>query len=163
VLGARVSAVASSPEKLAAAEAAGAVQLIDHTAGDLRAALKEGLPDGSDVVVDPVGGALAEPALRSLRWQGRFVTVGYASGEIPRIPLNLVLLKGIQVLGFQFLTFATNAPDELARNEVELLQLLADGAATPHIGATFPLDDVVAALRHVADGRAVGKVVLTIA
>ena len=80
-------------------------------AGDLRAALREQLPDGSDVVVDPVGGALAEPALRSLRYGGRFVSVGYASGEIPRIPLNLVMLKGIQVLGFQFLTFATNEPD----------------------------------------------------
>jgi NADPH2:quinone reductase len=161
-LGARVTAVASSAEKLAVAERLGATTLIDHSAGDLRSALKERLPDGSDVVVDPVGGALAEPALRSLRWQGRFVTVGYASGEIPRIPLNLVLLKGIQVLGFQFLTFATNAPDELARNEAELLRLLADGVATPHIGATFGLDEVVAALRHVADGKAIGKVVLTL-
>jgi NADPH2:quinone reductase len=165
-LGARVTAVASSAEKLAVAESLGATTLVDHTAGagpsELRSVLKERLPAGSDVVVDPVGGALAEPALRSLRWQGRFVTVGYASGEIPRIPLNLVLLKGIQVLGFQFLTFATNAPDELARNEVELLALLADGVATPHIGATFGLDGVVAALRHVADGKAVGKVVLTV-
>ena len=161
-LGARVTAVASSAEKLAVAGSLGATTLVDHTAGDLRAALKAQLPDGSDVVVDPVGGALSEPALRSLRWEGRFVTVGYASGEIPRIPLNLVLLKGIQVVGFQFLTFATNAPDELARNEVELLQLLADGVATPHIGATFTLDEVAAALRHVADGKAVGKVVLTV-
>ena len=165
-LGARVTAVASSSEKLAVAESLGATTLIDHTGGagpsGLRAALKERLPDGSDVVVDPVGGALSEPALRSLRWQGRFVTVGYASGDIPRIPLNLVLLKGIQVLGFQFLTFATSAPDELARNEVEVLQLLADGKATPHVGATFTLDEAAAALRHVADGKAVGKVVLTV-
>ena len=112
--------------------------------------------------MDPVGGNLAEPALRSLRYGGRFVTVGYASGDIPRIPLNLVLLKGIQVLGFQFLTFATHAPDELARNESELLALLADGTAAPHLGATFTLDEAAAALRHVADGKAVGKVVLTI-
>jgi NADPH2:quinone reductase len=161
-LGARVTAVASSAEKLAVAATLGATTLVDHAAGDLRTALKEQLPDGSDVVVDPVGGGLAEPALRSLRWQGRFVTVGYASGEIPRIPLNLVLLKGIQVLGFQFLTFATIAPDELARNVVELLQLLADGQAVPHVGATFALDEAAAALRHVADGRAIGKVVLTV-
>jgi NADPH2:quinone reductase len=160
--GARVTAVASSAEKLAAAEAQGAEVLIDHTSGDLREALRDALPDGSDVVVDPVGGALAEPALRSLRYGGRFVTVGYAAGEIPRIPLNLVMLKGIQVLGFQFLTFATNEPEELARNEAELLELLATGRAVPHVGATFALDEVADALRMVADGRAVGKVVLTI-
>ena len=162
-LGATVTAVASSPDKLAVAEAHGAAHLVDHRAGDLRPALRAVLPDGGDVVVDPVGGALAEPALRSLRWGGRFVTVGYASGEIPRIPLNLVLLKGVQVLGFQFLAFATNAPDEAERNEGELMALLAAGRATPHIGATFPLDEAAAALRYVADGRAIGKVVLDIA
>lgn len=162
-LGARVTAVASSAEKLDVAASFGATELIDHRAGDLRQALRERHPDGTDIVVDPVGGDLAEPALRSLRWNGRFVTVGYASGEIPRIPLNLVLLKGIQVLGFQFLTFATNAPDEMVRNDAELMDLLGSGRATPHIGATFAFDDVAAALRHVADGKAIGKVALTIA
>ncbi len=161
-LGARVTAVASTAEKLEVAATYGAAVLIDHRAGDLRPALRERHPDGTDVVVDPVGGALAEPALRSLRWNGRFVTVGYASGEIPRIPLNLVLLKGIQVLGFQFLTFATNAPEEMARNEAELMELLAAGRVSPHIGATFALDEVGSALRHVADGKAIGKVVLTL-
>jgi NADPH2:quinone reductase len=162
-LGARVTAVASSVEKLEVAASYGATELIDHRAGDLRQALRERHPAGTDIVVDPVGGDLAEPALRSLRWNGRFVTVGYASGEIPRIPLNLVLLKGIQVLGFQFLTFATNAPDEMLRNDAELMDLLGSGQATPHIGATFAFDDVAAALRHVADGKAIGKVALTIA
>ena len=162
-LGARVTAVASSAEKLEVAASYGAAELIDHRAGDLRQALRERHPAGTDIVVDPVGGDLAEPALRSLRWNGRFVTVGYASGEIPRIPLNLVLLKGIQVLGFQFLTFATNAPDEMLRNDAELMELLGSGRATPHIGATFAFDDVAAALRHVADGKAIGKVALTIA
>ena len=161
-LGARVTAVASSPAKLEVAAAQGAVELIDHRAGDLRQALRERHPNGTDVVVDPVGGDLAEPALRSLRWAGRFVTVGYATGTIPRIPLNLVLLKGIQVLGFQFLTFATNAPEELARNEAELMDLLASGRASPHIGATFTFAEVAAALGHVAGGKAVGKVVLTV-
>ena len=161
-LGARVTAVASSPEKLEAAAARGAAELIDHRAGDLRQALRERHPDGTDVVVDPVGGDLAEPALRSLRWAGRFVTVGYATGTIPRIPLNLVLLKGIQVLGFQFLTFATNAPEELARNEAELMDLLGAGKVTPHIGATFASADVADALGHVAEGKAIGKVVLTV-
>jgi len=162
VLGARVTAVASSAEKLAAAESLGAAVLIDHTAGDLRSALRERLPEGSDVVVDPVGGALAEPALRSLRYGGRFVTVGYAGGEIPRIPLNLVMLKGIQLLGFQFLTFALNEPEALARNEAELLELLVAGKAVPHVGATFPLEETAAALQLVADGQAIGKVVVTL-
>ena len=162
-LGARVTAVASSAEKLEVAASYGAAELIDHRAGDLRQALRDRHPAGTDIVVDPVGGDLAEPALRSLHWNGRFVTVGYASGEIPRIPLNLVLLKGIQVLGFQFLTFAANAPDEMLRNDAELMDLLGSGQATPHIGATFAFDDVAAALRHVADGKAIGKVALTIA
>jgi NADPH2:quinone reductase len=162
VLGATVTAVASSAEKLDAARASGATNLIDHAAGDLRQALRDALPVGADVVVDPVGGDLAEPALRSLHWGGRFVTVGYASGVIPRIPLNLVLLKGMSILGFQFRDFGEHAPDEMRRNDAELLEMLASGRVSPHIGATFVLDDVAAALRYVADGRAVGKVVLQI-
>jgi NADPH2:quinone reductase len=163
LLGASVTAVASSEAKLRAAASYGATALIDHRAGDLRAALRDALPDGSDVVIDPVGGALSEPALRSLHWGGRFVTVGYASGDIPRIPLNLVLLKGMAILGFEFLSFVTRCAEEAERNEGELTALLASGRAVPHIGATFPLSDAPAALRHVADGLAVGKVVLDIA
>ena len=162
LLGASVTAVASSTEKLEVANGRGATTLINHRSGDLRQALREAHPDGVGVVVDPVGGDLAEPALRSLRWGGRFVTVGYASGTIPRIPLNLVMLKGIQIVGFQMLTFATNAPDELRSNEAELMDLLASGRVLPHIGQRFPLAEVVAALRFVGDGRAIGKVVLDV-
>lgn len=166
-MGATVTAVASSPEKLEAAAAAGATNLIDHRAlnegaGDLRAALRDVLPGGSDVVVDPVGGTLAEPTLRSLRYGGRFVTVGYASGEIPRIPLNLVLLKGIHILGFEFGSFMTHEPEVMHRNEQELLELLGNGRVAPHIGATFSLEEASAALQYVADGKAIGKVVLDI-
>jgi NADPH:quinone reductase len=114
-LGASVTAVASSEEKLAVAATYGATALVP-SGGDLRTALKAALPAGADVVVDPVGGDLAEPALRALRYGGRFVTVGYASGAIPRIPLNLVLLKGIEVRGFQFLDFAAHEPETVARN-----------------------------------------------
>lgn len=159
LLGADVTAVASSPEKLDAAARYGARNLVNHRAGDLRAALREALPEGADAVVDPVGGDLSEPALRSLRRGGRFVTVGYASGVIPRIPLNLVLVKGIAVLGFQFQDVA---PDEFARNEAELHNLLTGGKVSPHIGAVYPLDDASKALRHVADGKAVGKVLIDI-
>ena len=162
VLGASVTAVASSAEKLEAAASFGARHLIDHRSGDLRQALREVLPDGGDVVVDPVGGDLSEPALRALRWGGRFVTVGYASGAIPRIPLDLVLLKGVHVLGFQFRDFVTHAPADAERNEYELMELLASHRVAPHIGAAFALDDAAAALRYVADGRAIGKVVLDI-
>ncbi len=161
-LGASVTAVASSPAKLQAAASCGARHLVEHSTVDLRAALREALPGGADVVVDPVGGELSEPALRSLHYGGRFVTVGYASGEIPRIPLNLVLLKGCQILGFQFRDFAEHAPDEMARNEDELWGLLADGRVLPHIGASFTLDEVGAALELVGSGQAVGKVVLDI-
>ena len=159
-LGATVTAVASSAAKLDAAEASGATRLVDHRGGDLRAQLREVLPGGADIVIDPVGGELAEPALRSLRWGGRFVTVGYASGTIPQIPLNLVLLKGIAILGFQFRDFGLQRPDVMARNDAELLDLFAAGSVAPHIGATFSLDEAAAALRYVADGHAIGKVVL---
>ncbi|HEX6567732.1 MAG TPA: zinc-binding dehydrogenase, partial [Acidimicrobiales bacterium] len=162
LLGASVTAVASSAEKLEVAAAQGAAHVIDHRAGNLRQALREALPDGTDVVVDPVGGALAEPALRALRWDGRFVTVGYASGDIPRIPLNLVLLKGSRILGFEFYGFVTHSPDEFQRGEEELGGLLASGRIVPYIGASFGLDDTAAALRLVADGRAVGKVVIDV-
>jgi NADPH2:quinone reductase len=163
LLGASVTAVASSRDKLDVAASYGARNLIDHRSGGLRQALREALPEGADVVVDPVGGDLSEPALRALRWGGRFVTVGYASGVIPKIPLNLVLLKGVQIVGFEFLGFATNAGDEVRRNEAELMDHFAAGRVVPHIGAAFPLEDVAAALRQVADGDAIGKVIIDVA
>jgi NADPH2:quinone reductase len=162
VMGATVTAVASSAEKLAAARSFGATHLVDHRSSDLRASLREFVPGGVDVVVDPVGGSLSEPALRSLCYGGRFVTVGYASGEIPKIPLNLVLLKGVKILGFQFIDFATHSPEQLGRNDAELRRLLEDGRITPHIGATFPLAETAAALRLLADGQAIGKVLIDV-
>jgi NADPH2:quinone reductase len=156
-LGASVTAVASSAEKLDVTVGYGAKHVINHKMADLRGALKEALPNGADVVIDPVGGELSEPALRSLGRGGRFVTVGFASGVIPRIPLNLVLVKGVQVLGFQFQDVP---PDQFARNEGELRELLVSGRVLPHVCAVYPLTETVAALRHVADGRAIGKVLV---
>lgn len=156
-LGASVTAVASSAEKLELAAGYGAKHVVNHKTGDLRGALKEAVPGGADAVVDPVGGDLSEPALRSLSRGGRFVTVGFASGVIPRIPLNLVLVKGVQVLGFQFQDVR---PDEFARNDDELRQHFVSGRVRPHVGAVYPLSETVAALRHVADGRAIGKVLI---
>jgi NADPH2:quinone reductase len=156
-LGASVTAVASSTEKLDVAAGYGAQHVINHKSANVRAALKEAVPGGADVVVDPVGGELSEPALRSLGRGGRFVTVGFASGVIPRIPLNLVLMKGVHVLGFQFQDVP---PDEFARNEIELRELLVSGHVQPHVGAVYPLAETVAALQHVAGGRAIGKVLI---
>jgi NADPH:quinone reductase len=161
-LGATVTAVASSAAKLDVAKAQGATRLVNHRTGDLRQALRETLPDGANAVIDPVGGSLSEPALRCLRWGGRFVTVGYATGEIPRIPLNLVLLKGVRVVGTQLRDFAAHAGDEMRRNEQELRELLADGRVRPYIGASFPLAEAATALRYVAEGNAIGKVVLNV-
>ncbi len=158
-LGASVTAVASSDEKLSVAATYGARHLVNHRSGELRSLLRATLPDGADAVVDPVGGNLSEPALRTLHRGGRFVTVGYASGVIPRIPLNLVLVKGVTIAGFQFQDIT---PAEFERNEEELGELLASGRVAPHIGATYPLTDTAAALRHVADGRAIGKVLIEV-
>ena len=156
-LGAAVTAVASSDEKLDVAASYGARHLINHRSRGLRDALREALPGGAAVVVDPVGGELSEPALRSLRRGGRFVTVGFASGDIPRIPLNLVLVKGITVQGFQFQDVP---PDEFARNKDELRDHLVSGRVRPHVGAVYPLAETVHALKHVADGRAIGKILI---
>lgn len=163
-IGASVTAVASSADKLAAARAAGAHRLVNRSAEeDLRQALRQALPEGADVVVDPVGGAAAEPALRSLRFDGRYVVVGFASGTIPRLPLNLVLLKGVHVTGFQLRDLAIHRPEAMRQGERELLDLLASGRVVPHVGARYPLAQVADALRLVADGQAIGKVVIDIA
>ncbi|MFM7224934.1 MAG: NADPH:quinone oxidoreductase family protein [Actinomycetota bacterium] len=162
ILGARVTAVTSSAAKRAAVTSAGATTVIDRGEADLRGALRDALPDGADVVLDPVGGDLAEPALRALRPGGRFVTVGYAAGAIPRIPLNLVLLKGIAILGFEFLGFAAREPEALARGDAELEAWLAAGTLVPVIGARFPLAETPAALRALADGAVPGKIVIDV-
>jgi NADPH2:quinone reductase len=159
-LGASVTAVASSTEKLDVAAGYGAKHLVNHTLADLRGALRDALPGGANVVIDPVGGELSEPGLRSLSRGGRFVTVGFASGVIPRIPLNLVLVKGVRVLGFGFQDVP---PDEFGRNEDELRELLVSGRVLPHVCAVYPLAETAAALRHVADGRAIGKVLIDLA
>jgi NADPH2:quinone reductase len=160
VLGADVIACASTDDKLALCRQRGARQTVNYADGDLRDALREIAPDGIDVVIDPVGGPLAERALRALRWKGRFVTLGFASGEIPRIPLNLVLLKGCVIKGFEIRTFPKVEPELAARNEAELIGLLATGRITPHISAIYGLDQAATALDEVAGRRSTGKVLL---
>jgi NADPH2:quinone reductase len=161
-LGARVVAAASGPEKLALCRARGAAHVIDYTAEDLKDRIRELTEGGAHAVIDPVGGAASEQALRSVRWGGTFVTLGYASGTIPKIPLNLVLLKGVTVKGMEIRTFGQHLPELERRDREELLDLFAAGRLRPHIGARFPLSDAVAALRYVADRRALGKVVIDV-
>jgi NADPH2:quinone reductase len=162
VLGGRVVAAASSAEKLQLCRDRGAEQVIDYTSEDLRLRIREVTDGAADVVIDPVGGAWSEQALRSVRWGGRFVTVGFASGDIPRIPLNLVLLKGVIVKGFEMRGFMEHAPEAAARDRAELGELLASGRARPHVGAVFPLSDVAGALQSVADRKAMGKVIVDV-
>lgn len=160
VLGARVLAAASSPEKLALCAETGAEGLVDYCAEDLKVRIKEITGGGADVVIDPVGGPFAEAALRALRWGGRFVSVGFASGEIPRIPLNLVLLKGVFVTGFTMEGLARHQADDVARDEAEVAELLASGRVVPHVGARYPLEQASRALSDLAERRALGKVLV---
>jgi NADPH2:quinone reductase len=160
VLGGRVVAAASTPRKLALCRDRGAEHTVNYVDDDVRDAVRAVVPDGADVVIDPVGGPAAERALRSIRWGGRFVTLGFASGEIPRVPLNLVLLKGAIIKGFEIRTFGQHAPGLAERDRVELLDLLASGRIAPHIDAVYPLGDVAGALRRVADRQSAGKVLI---
>jgi NADPH:quinone reductase len=153
-------AAASSPEKTALCLERGAEVAIDYTTEDLKARVKEITGDGAGVVIDPVGGPQAEQALRAMRWGGRFVTVGFASGEIPRIPLNLVLLKGVIVTGFTMEGFAAHQSGDRARDAVELAALARAGRAVPYISATYPLEETSRALSDLAERRATGKVLV---
>ncbi len=158
-LGCRALALASTQAKLAACLEWGADAALLSGRADLKEAIREVTDGGSDVVIDPVGGPLAEVALRAMHFGGRFVTIGYACGEIPRIPLNLVLLKGVQIRGLDIRTFADNAPQRAAEAEARLAQLVAEGLR-PRISAVYPLREVVAAMQAVASGQTLGKVVL---
>lgn len=160
-LGARVIAAASSAEKLAVCRQNGADEVIDYSAEELRERLKALAPNGVDVVCDPVGGALAEPALRSVGWKGRYLVIGFTAGEIPRIPLNLPLLKGSAIVGVFFGSFIQHEPAHNQANTRQLLDWIASGKLKPLISQTYPLERVADALNDVLARRAVGKIVLT--
>ncbi len=162
-MGAKVIAAASSPDKLAVCAQRGALAGVDYVTENLRDRIKEITGGaGARVVLDPVGGPYSEPALRALGRGGTFVTLGYAAGEIPSIPLNLVLLKGITLRGMEIRTFFTDHPEEALRDTAELQQMFDEGRVRPYIGARFPLEQAAVALRYVADRRALGKVVIDI-
>lgn len=162
-MGARVLAAASSPEKLGLCRQRGTEAVVDYDQEDLKLRIRELTGESARVVLDPVGGSYAEPALRGLARGGMFVTLGYAAGSIPAIPLNLVMLKNLTIRGMEIRTFMGDYPDECARDVAELSQMFAAGRIRPHIGARFPLTDTPAALRYVAERKVLGKVVIDVA
>jgi NADPH2:quinone reductase len=160
-MGATVIAAASSEAKLELASKLGADHLVNYATQDLRERLKEITKGrGVDVVYDPVGGALAEPALRSMAWNGRYLVVGFAGGDIPRIPLNLPLLKGCSVVGVFWGSFAVREAALQKENAAELWRMFEDGRLKPVVGETHPLGDYAAAFNSLAERRAQGKVVV---
>jgi NADPH2:quinone reductase len=162
-LGARVIACASSEDKLAVCRAHGADATINYAAEDLRErikALTEGR--GVDVVYDPVGGPYTEPAFRSIAWRGRHLVVGFAAGEIPKLPLNLALLKGASVVGVFWGDFARRQPKEFAQSIGQLGRWYAEGKLKPHVSQTLPLEKAAEALKLMAARQVKGKLVLTV-
>ena len=161
ILGARVIAAASSQEKLDVCREHGADDLINYATEDLKERLKE-LTNGKgvDVVYDPVGGSYSEVALRNTAWNGRYLGIGFTAGDIPRIPLNLPLLKGCSIVGVFWGAFAGRNPGGNRRNLLELLGWLREGKLKPYISATYPLEGGAQALQEIMDRKVKGKVVL---
>lgn len=161
VLGARVIAAASSDDKLAVCREHGADDTIHYEKEDLKARVKELTGgQGVDVVYDPVGGRYSEPALRSMAWEGRFLVVGFAAGDIPKIPLNLTLLKGCDVRGVFWGSFVMRDPQRHFAHVAELLEWFRDGKIKPRVCATYGFGDVAKALNAIAERKVTGKVVL---
>jgi NADPH2:quinone reductase len=160
-LGARVIAAASSPAKLAFCRDHGADDAIDYAAEDLKDRVKVLTGGhGADVIYDPVGGGYAEPALRSIAWQGRYLVVGFAGGEIPKIPLNLVLLKGCQIVGVFWGSFVSRDPAKNAANARAVMSWVADGSLRPHVDAAIRFADATSALERLERREVMGKLVL---
>lgn len=159
-MGATVIAVARGPEKLAIAKAAGAHHLIDSETDDVTAAVKA--LGGADVVYDPVGGAGFTAAMRATNRKGRIIVIGFASGDVPPIPANIILVKNIDVLGFYWGGYLKFRPDLVMKSIRELMQMHADGKLHPHISHTLPLDQAAEALDLLATRKSTGKVVVTL-
>lgn len=163
-LGARVIAAASTADKLAFAKGLGAEEGVNYTQQDLRERIRE-LTEGRgvDVVYDPVGGELAEPALRATAWDGRYLVIGFASGTIPRIPLNLALLKGVSITGVFWGSWARKDPEASAANFAELFAMVEAGRLHPRVTDVYPFERYLDAFEALTGRRAKGKVVLELA
>ncbi len=160
-LGAKIIAAASTDEKLALCKEYGATETINYTTENLKARIKEITGGkGVDVIYDPVGGDYAEQALRGMAWEGRFLVIGFAAGDIPKIPLNLTLLKGCQIVGVFWGRFVTMFPKDNMKNFMQLIQWYAQGKIKPHIHATYPLEQAADALYDMLNRKVRGKVLL---
>ncbi|WP_420432937.1 NADPH:quinone oxidoreductase family protein [Hyphobacterium sp.] len=160
--GARVIGCARGEEKLAAAKQAGADELVDYDSEDLKARLKELTGGkGADVVYDAVGGGYSEQAMRALGWGGRFLVIGFAAGDIPKMPLNLALLNSRDIRGVFWGAWAGQFPQENGRNMAELFELYVAGRIKPMVSASYPLEEVTNAFDDLVQRRVKGKVVLT--
>ena len=162
-MGAKVIAAASSAEKLAVAKAAGADELINYTEASLKDEVKQLTGgQGVDVIYDPVGGDLFDQAIRSIAWNGRLLVVGFASGRIPELPVNLTLLKGAAVVGVFWGSFAQRQPQDNLANFQQLFAWHAEGKLKPLVSQVFPLDQAAAAINALGQRKAVGKVVVQV-
>ena len=161
IMGARVIACASSDEKLAFARSHGADETVNYASEDLRDALKRlGGERGIDVVYDPVGGPYAEPAVRALGWAGRYLVIGFAAGEIPKLPLNLVLLKSSDIRGVLWGAWTMREPQAQRALMNDIVKWCAEGKLSAHVHAVYPLAETATALKAIADRKAMGKIVL---
>ncbi|GBO87007.1 MULTISPECIES: NADPH:quinone oxidoreductase family protein [Marinobacter] len=162
-MGAKVIAAASSAEKLAVAKEAGADELINYTEEPLKDAVKKLTHSkGVDVIYDPVGGDFTEQALRAMGWNGRHLIIGFAAGDIPKIPANLTLLKGCSVVGVFWGSFTQREPEASAQNMMELMKLYAEGKIDPKISAVYDFENYAEALGALTGRKATGKVVLKV-
>lgn len=161
VMGARVIAAASTDEKLELCRKYGADETVNYSTEDLKTRVRELTGgEGADVVYDPVGGPYSEPALRSTAWDGRFLVIGFAAGDIPRIPLNLALLRGCSIVGVFWGSFVYREPERHRANVAEMVEWWRQGKLQPHTSASYPLERAGDALREMAERRAMGKVVV---
>jgi NADPH2:quinone reductase len=162
-MGAHVIACASTPEKLDFARAHGAAEGIDYAQEDLKEALKKRTGGrGVDCVYDAVGGAFSEAALRAMAWEGRFLVVGFAAGDIPKIPLNLLLLKGCALLGVYWGEFVKRDPQAHRENMAQIFDWVAQGVLSAHVQAVYPLAEIREALEMLKTRRAQGKILLSL-
>lgn len=161
MMGAKVIAAASTADKLALCAAYGADEVINYKEEDLKARVKE-LTDGkgANVIYDPVGGAYTEAALRAIAWEGRYLVVGFAAGDIPKIPMNLALLKGCQIVGVFWGAFAQRDPGKNMGLTMQLIQWFTQGKLKPHIHGTYSLEDAPKALEEMMARKVKGKVVI---
>ena len=163
-MGATVIAAASTDEKLEAAKKAGADHLINYSDGVLKEKVKELTKGkGADVIYDPVGGDLFKQAMRCINWKGRLLVIGFASGDIPAAPANLVLLKGCQIVGVFFGAFAAKEPAANQQNFQELFSYFREGRLNPTISKVLPFEEFLAAFEILAQRKAIGKIVITYA